>query len=29
LRKSCDAYDCREQRIGPITIPNLGIEAGF
>ena len=29
LRASCSAYACKEQVIGPITIPNLGIEAGF
>ena len=29
LRASCSAYGCEEQRVGPITIPNLGIEAGF
>ena len=29
LRASCSAYSCKEQTIGPITIPNLGIEAGF
>ncbi|HEX2874737.1 MAG TPA: TonB-dependent receptor [Polyangiaceae bacterium] len=29
LRASCSAYACKEQTIGPITIPNLGIEAGF
>jgi len=29
LRASCSAYACKEQSIGPVTIPNLGIEAGF
>lgn len=29
LRASCSAYACREQTIGPVTIPNLGVEAGF
>jgi hypothetical protein len=29
LRASCSAYACKERRIGPVTIPNLGIEAGF
>jgi hypothetical protein len=29
LRASCDAYVCKQQRVGPVTIPNLGIEAGF
>lgn len=26
---SCNAYACKERRIGPVTIPNLGLEAGF
>jgi hypothetical protein len=29
LSASCDAYLCKERRVGPVTIPNLGIEAGF
>ena len=29
LGKSCSAYVCREERVGPITIPSLGIEATF
>jgi hypothetical protein len=29
LHASCDAYACKEQRVGPVTIPNFGIEAGF
>jgi TonB dependent receptor/TonB-dependent Receptor Plug Domain len=29
LQASCDAYVCKEQRVGPVTIPNFGIEAGF
>lgn len=29
LSASCDAYACKERRVGPITIPNVGIEAAF
>jgi len=29
VRASCSAHVCKERRIGPVTIPNLGIEAGF
>ena len=29
LGKSCSAYVCREDRIGPVTIPSLGLEAMF
>jgi hypothetical protein len=29
LSASCNAYGCRERRVGPVTIPNLGLEAGF
>ena len=29
LGKSCSAYVCREDRVGPITIPSLGLEALF
>ncbi|HYP87499.1 MAG TPA: TonB-dependent receptor [Polyangiaceae bacterium] len=29
LSESCSAYYCNQRRVGPITIPNLGIEAGF
>jgi hypothetical protein len=29
LGKSCSAYVCREDEVGPITIPSLGLEAMF
>lgn len=29
LNASCSAYGCTERSVGPITIPNLGIEATF
>lgn len=29
LSASCDAYECKGRRVGPVTIPNLGIEAAF
>ncbi|HYQ15212.1 MAG TPA: TonB-dependent receptor [Polyangiaceae bacterium] len=29
LSESCNAYRCEQRRVGPITIPNLGLEAGF
>jgi hypothetical protein len=29
LSASCSAKGCKERRVGPVTIPNLGIEAGF
>lgn len=29
LRESCNAYECKEHRVGPVTIPNFGLEAGF
>lgn len=29
LEKSCYAYGCREQAIGPVTIPSIGVEAAF
>jgi hypothetical protein len=29
LGKSCSAYVCREDRVGPLTIPSLGLEAMF
>ena len=29
LGKSCSAYVCREDTVGPITIPSLGLEALF
>ena len=29
LTKSCNAYTCREDTIGPVTMPSLGIEAVF
>jgi TonB family protein len=29
LGKSCSAYVCREDRVGPLTIPSLGLEALF
>jgi hypothetical protein len=29
LGKSCSAYVCREDTVGPITIPSLGLEAMF
>ena len=29
LSESCNAYACKERRVGPITIPNLGLEGGF
>jgi TonB family protein len=29
LGKSCSAYVCREDEVGPITIPSLGVEAMF
>jgi outer membrane receptor protein involved in Fe transport len=29
LSASCSAYGCKERRVGPVTIPNLGIEAAF
>jgi TonB family protein len=29
LGKSCSAYVCREDTVGPLTIPSLGIEAMF
>jgi TonB-dependent receptor-like protein len=29
LSASCSAYVCKQRRVGPITIPNLAIEAGF
>jgi hypothetical protein len=29
LSSSCYAYGCREESIGPVTIPSLGVEASF
>ena len=29
LGKSCNAYVCREDRVGPLTVPSLGFEAVF
>jgi hypothetical protein len=29
LNASCSAYVCRQEELGPITIPSLGVEAGF
>ena len=29
LGKSCNAYVCREDTVGPVTIPSLGLEAMF
>jgi hypothetical protein len=26
---SCNAFACAEQTIGPVTVPNLGVEARF
>jgi hypothetical protein len=29
LNMSCNAYVCREERVGPLTVPSLGLEAVF
>ncbi len=29
LERSCSAFDCVEERIGPVTIPSIGVEAAF
>jgi TonB family protein len=29
LNMSCSAYVCREEKVGPLTIPSLGLEAFF
>jgi hypothetical protein len=29
LGKSCSAYVCREDTVGPLTIPSLGLDAMF
>ena len=29
LGKSCNAYACREDEVGPIAIPSVGLEAVF
>ena len=29
MDRSCNAYDCREQSVGPVTIPSIGVEAAF
>lgn len=29
LNKSCSAYVCREESVGPLTVPSLGLEAVF
>jgi TonB dependent receptor len=29
LEESCNAYACRSEGIGPVTIPSLGVEANF
>jgi TonB family protein len=29
INRSCSAYVCREQEIGPVTIPSIGAEASF
>jgi hypothetical protein len=29
LGASCNAYVCREDRVGPLTVPSLGLEAVF
>jgi len=29
LGDSCNAYVCREDRVGPLTVPSLGLEALF
>jgi hypothetical protein len=29
INKSCNAYRCREETIGPITLPSIGVEAGM
>ncbi len=29
LGKSCNAYTCKEDEVGPLTIPSLGVEVAF
>lgn len=29
IGKSCSAYDCRAETIGPVTVPSLGVEGAF
>lgn len=29
LGKSCNAYTCEEEEVGPLTIPSLGVEVVF
>jgi TonB dependent receptor/TonB-dependent Receptor Plug Domain/Gram-negative bacterial TonB protein C-terminal len=29
LAKSCNAYVCREDEVGPVAVPSLGLEASF
>lgn len=29
LDRSCSAYDCADESIGPVTIPSIGVEAAF
>lgn len=29
LDRSCYAYGCQEERIGPVTVPSIGVEAAF
>ncbi len=29
LNMSCNFYRCRQEKLGPVTIPSIGLEAGF
>jgi hypothetical protein len=29
LNMSCSAYVCREESVGPLTVPSVGLEAVF
>jgi len=29
VRKSCAAFYCREDTIGPVSVPSIGVEAAF
>ena len=29
ISRSCSAYVCRDQEIGPVTIPSIGVEGAF
>jgi hypothetical protein len=29
VRKSCNAFYCREATVGPVTVPSIGVEASF